>query len=268
MTASRVVAFEGELVEGWVRKAQRRIDGQVSDAVLAGGGRRFDVRTQLHTDVADAPYGRFMVAWPDGSLDPAISHLADSEFFLALLELAYADALAEEPGLRETLRDGSRLEIAITNDVLQVQAAGPPGRYGMIRHHALMHWAATAWLDDPASRRWFRLYEMLAQKASHDGQGRLTAEQLDAAEDEAFAVFDRLARATYDAEEARSLLGEVEQLRPVLTYLRHAAVAIAVLERSRQQSRGRSVEGFLSDQLVGGYREPEYLAQAWQRLLG
>jgi hypothetical protein len=263
-----VVAFDSELVESWVSKAQRRIDGQVSDAVLAGGGRRFDVRTQVQTNVAEAPYGRFMVAWPDGSLDPGISHLADSQFFLALLELAYADALAAEPGLREALHDGSRLEIAITNDVLQVQAAGPPGRYGMIRHHALVHWAATAWLDDPASQRWFRLYEVLAQQASRDGQGLLTAQQLDAAEDEAFAVFERLASATYDAEAARSLLDDAEQLRPVLAYLRHAAVAIAVLERSRQQSQDPSVEGFLSDQLVRAYRDPQYLAEAWQCLLG
>jgi len=139
MTSSRVVDFEPRLVDSWVDKAQGRIDGQVGDAVVEGGGRCYAVATVLVPGESDSPYGRFMVAWPDESDEPVIHHLPDADFFLSLLELSYADALAAEPELREALLDGSRLEIAITNDVLQVQAAGPPGSYGMVRHHALMH---------------------------------------------------------------------------------------------------------------------------------
>jgi hypothetical protein len=238
----------------------------VSDAVIQGGGRRLAVRTELVTDVSDAPYGRFMVAWPDASDDRVIRHLAGADFFLELLELSYADALAAEPDLVRALRDGSRLELAITNDVLQVQAAGPPGRYSMIRHHALMHWAATAWLDRSAADRWFRLYEVLALQLSHGGREVPSAHTLDDVEDEAFAAFVRLSSATYDAAGARSVLDDEASLRPILIYLRYAAVAIAVLERSRQSSE-LSPERFLAHQLVRQYRQPDYLVDQWQRLL-
>jgi hypothetical protein len=267
MTDSRVVDFEPDIVDRWVNKAQERIDGHVGDAVVEGGGRCYAVATALVPDVSKAPYGRFMVAWPDESDEPVIHHLPDGEFFLFLLELSYADALAAEPELREALLDGSRLEIAITNDVLQVQAAGPPGRYSMIRHHALMHWAATAWLDGPAADRWFRIYEVLAQQLSQGEHEVPGAQQLDEAEDEAFAVFERLGSATRDAQTARSMLADEASLRPVLTYLRYAAVAIAVLERSRRQS-DMSTEGFLAQEILRSYREPDYLAEEWQRQLG
>jgi hypothetical protein len=265
---SRAVNFEPRLVDSWVSKAQGRIDGQVSEAIVEGGGRRFAVRTDLVPDISEAPYGRFMVAWPDESDERVIHHLADSDFFLSLLELSYADALSAEPALREALRDGSRLEIAITNDVLQVQASGPPGRYSMIRHHALMHWAATAWLEPPAADRWFRLYDVIARHLSQGDHGVPNAQQLDVVEDEAFGVFERLASGTCDAEAARSVLDDEASLRPVLAYLRYAAAAIAVLERSRRQSSDTSTEGFLARELVRAYREPEYLVEEWQRQLG
>jgi hypothetical protein len=64
------------------------------------------------------------------------------------------------------------------------------------------------------------------------------------------------------------VLRDEASLLPVLTYLRYAAVAIAVLERSRRQSPDPSTEGFLAGQLVRAYREPAYLAQEWQHHLG
>lgn len=63
------------------------------------------------------------------------------------------------------------------------------------------------------------------------------------------------------------MLADEASLRPVLTYLRYAAVAIAVLERSRRQSSDPSTEGFLAREILRAYREPDYLAEEWGRLL-
>ena len=64
MTVPCADVFDSDVVAGWVKKAQARID-PVSEAVVTGGGRRLDVRTELVSDVREAPHGLFMVAWPD-----------------------------------------------------------------------------------------------------------------------------------------------------------------------------------------------------------
>ena len=48
-----------------------------------------------------------------------------------------------------------RLWIGIANDVMQLFVTDPPpGTYSMVRHHALMLAAATAWLGPAASHAW------------------------------------------------------------------------------------------------------------------
>ena len=64
------------------------------------------------------------------------------------------------------------------------------------------------------------------------------------------------------------MLGDTAGLEPILAYLRDAAVAIALLERSRLQSPDPAPERFLAEQLVRHYREPDYLMQEWQRSFG
>lgn len=149
----------------WIEKAQLRTD-PLRDAIAAAGGRSRRVTARSVHDVRDAAFGNFMLSWlvPHGE-DVELDHLPDGRFFLRLLELSYRPLFGRKPELRGCLLDGSRLELAFTNDVLQAQVAGPPGRYSMVRHHALVLHAATHWLDEPGRTRWLQIYNRVTALA-------------------------------------------------------------------------------------------------------
>ncbi|HKC26968.1 MAG TPA: hypothetical protein VKB75_03045 [Jatrophihabitans sp.] len=246
----------------WIAKAQHRVD-QLRDAVLASGGASRRVVAECVTDVAQAPFGNFMLSWPlDRHDDMVLGHLPDGAFFLRLLELAYRPALDRRPDLRRCLQDRSRLEMAFTNDVLQVQAAQPPGAYSMIRHHALVLHAAEHWLDGPARDRWLQLYETIADEVA----GRYAAADLADIEDAAFADFARLAGQTLDADAADELLADSGQLKNIIDYQLTAAAAIAVLERHRVTRGPAEMSAWMAQQLSAAAAE-DYLLDLWQALL-
>jgi len=76
-----------------------------------------------------------------------------------------------------------RVWIGIANDVLQLFVVDPPpGTYSMVRHHALMLAAATAWLGPAAIRSW---------RAAHRAAGAAFAQSCDRPLHEALEAAER-----------------------------------------------------------------------------
>jgi len=105
--------------------------------------------------------GSIIPAWPirqaDGSV--VIEYVEDWSALLAGL-LAAMCADPRSAALRGAWQAdpvvlAQRVWIGIANDVLQLFVADPPpGTYSMVRHHALMLAAATAWLGPAPIRTW------------------------------------------------------------------------------------------------------------------
>jgi len=263
---SAVTAISSADTRRWIAKAQQRVD-PLRGVIHATGGRSRTVRAHCVSGIREAAYGNFMLSWPV-PLGPDVTtlrHLPDGAFFLKLLDLAYRPELAVLPHLRECLLDGSRLELAFTNDVLQVQAAGPPGPYSMVRHHALVLHAATHWLDEPARTRWLELCEAVATSLSGELPGPLSSARLDDVEGRAFADLEALAARTIDPADAAALLAEPGRLTNVVEFHRVATAAIAVLERNRLR-RGGSLLDWQTEQIAAAARD-DYLREDWERLL-
>ncbi|HET6502566.1 MAG TPA: hypothetical protein VFG87_17565 [Amycolatopsis sp.] len=254
-------SISDELATAWIAKAQPLVDP------LLPGQPPVTVHARGVPDPANAPYGAFMMGWPEPAGSGfVLGHLVDCEFFLALLRRCYADVLAARPGLGLALDDRSRLEVALTNDVLQVRAPGPPEPYSMIRHHALMLFAATDWLAEPARSRWFEIYEAVAAGLTADGAKPPSPAEIADTEAAAFADFIALAPESVDPEGARRLLAG-PRLDAVLRYQTLAAAAIGVLARECGNRSGTDREEWFRDQLATGYRDPDYLLEDWERLL-
>jgi hypothetical protein len=250
----------------WIAKAQQRVD-PLRDAIIGTGGVSRRVVASCVKEVADAPFGNFMLSWPiDHGDDVVLGHLPDAAFFLRLLEVAYRPAFDRRPDLRACLHDRSRLEMAFTNDVLQVQAASPPGPYSMIRHHALVLHAAAHWLDEPARSRWLQLCEVVAEVSQAAPGGRFAAAELADVEAAAFADFARLAEQSRDPVAAAELLADGGQIANIVDYQVAAAAAIAVLERDRLTHGPGEMHDWMAQQLSAAAAD-DYLLELWRTLL-
>jgi hypothetical protein len=266
MSTSTVTAITAANTEAWIAKAQILVD-PLRDSIAATGGASRRVAAQPVRDAGQALYGNLMLSWPETTDDHVIlHHLPSGALFLRLLAQAYRPVLKLRPQLEACLHDGSRLELAFTNDVLQVQAAAPPGPYSMVRHHALVMHAATHWLNEPARSRWFELYEGLASGLMSERTAPPTAEELRQVEESAFVDFRRFAADTVDAGTSSVLLADHDALRNILQYTVFAGVAIAVLERHRLSTGAEDWVAWMADQLAAAARD-DYLLEEWGCLL-
>jgi hypothetical protein len=245
----------------WVAKGRLRagpllaLAGGVADPAMVLPGRVEHSQDWL--------YGNFMLAWLDPGADPRrVRHLPDGSFFLALLRRAYEPVLAARPELSALLTGTSRLEMSLTNDVLQIQLRGREEGYSMIRHHALMLFYAALWLDEPYRTQWLDLYDGLVTFV--DGHAPALPE-LAATETAAFADFTALAPRTLTPAEGKELL-ESPELASILDYQLYAGVAIGLLWREYRVLPEAEREAWHRDQLSERYLRPDYLEKNWTDL--
>ena len=216
----------------------------------------------------DAVLGGFMPCWPeDLGATRVIHHLPDAGFFLALLERAYSPVLAKRPELRSLLYDGSRVEIAFTNDVLQAQLRGEWQPYSMIRHHALMLFHGLLWLDEPARAGWAALYQAVAEYTVSRPGGAPPPRRLADVEAAAFADFERLAPRTSDPVQAADLLDDDRALAAVVEYQLLASTAVFLLWRDHQNQPEQRRLSWQHHELAHGYGRPDYLTRRWAAIL-
>jgi hypothetical protein len=253
-------------VQGWLMKARA-----ASEALLEHAGKAAHpglVTTRLVDGLHEAAFGNFMLCWPeDRGGDRVIHHLPDAGFFLTLLEKAFAPVLAGRSELRELIYDGSRIEVAFTNDVLQAQLRGDWEPYSMIRHHALMLFHGLLWLDEPVRSRWVELYEALAEHVVARDGGPPSILRLAEAEATAFADFTRLAGRTHDPADAAALLDDEQELAVVLEYQVLAAMAVLVLWRDYQRQPEERRISWQHNEIAEGYGRQDYLERRWTELL-
>ena len=179
---------------------------------------------------AQARGGSLVPAWPlrqtDGTV--TIEYVAD---WGALLAGWLATVGPPRRALAEDLvRSGQRLWIGIGNDVVQLFVADPPaGQYSMVRHHALLLAAATAWLGPAARRAWGAAHESAAEAFV----GRLGGRPLWAAIEAAERGLDRLAadpRAQQPAAVVLDWLDEDRASRAAyVDYLAAASLGVAAV---------------------------------------
>ena len=213
------------------------------------------------------PYGNFMVGWLDRS--PAgrfIRHVPDASFFKQLLGRTYAPVLDRRPDLAELLTDQSRLEMSVTNDILQIQLDGLEDGYSMVRHHALMLFFAALWLEEPRRAQWLDLYDELVTYADSRPEGRPDLEELAQAEVRAFEDFVTLAPRTLETTTAQELLADEHALVHILDYQLYAAVAIGLLWRDYRAVPATERELWQRTHLSDLYLRPDYLDQIWMDL--
>lgn len=244
----------------WVAKGQhkaRSMLGLAGDAAVPA-----EVRAVAVTEPSEAPYGNFMLTWPEshGAVQ-LIRHVSDGAFFLRLLAQLYEPVMRRQPHLRGLLRDGTRLELSFTNDVLQVQLRTVPSGYSMIRHHALMLFYGTLWFDAPARDQWFALYEALVDEVVADRAGLRSVAELEEVEGSAFADFERFADRSFEPAAATGLLKDRKALAAIESYLTYAAVAIAALRRDYLACAPEQREQWHREQLGHGYSRPDYLVE-------
>lgn len=224
------------------------------------------VRAREAESLDDAPHGAFMLTWPQRTEHEAvINHLADCRPFLGLYNLLLHDLPDEGRPFQAVLKDGTRLRIAITNDVLQVLATGPSGTYSMIRHHALMFFVAHLWLPIENQPVWGSLYHSSVGLAARryrasDAFGH-PRRYLDELERGAFAALDRLAANLSRADAAPKPSDPDTQL--VLSYMHAANAAVAVLIDAYDAVTPKDRPEWLVSQLAVGYREDAFLVDAW-----
>lgn len=248
--------------EVWAEKGRRRSERPLQ---LAGPvANCAPVAVVTATDSDEWPYGNFMVGWLDrGPQGRWIRHVPDASFFLQLLSRAYEPVLTRRPDLAEVLTDQSRLEMSVTNDILQIQLDGLERDYSMIRHHALMLFFSALWLDEPRRSQWLDLYDELVSYADARPGGRPGLEELARIETDAFQDFVGLAPQTLDPQDARRLLESDTALDRILDYQVYAAVAIGLLWRDYRSLPGSERENWQREHLSSLYLRNDYLEQNW-----
>jgi hypothetical protein len=246
----------------WTEKGCRRAAEMLP---LAGDlARPSAVRHETVSDPGLWPYGRFMGAWLDESSQPRVlRHLPEVTFFMQLLTLAYEPVLTGCANRRSVMAGSSRLEVSLTNDALQIQMVTLDPGYSMVRHHALMLFEATLWLDEPERSVWLGIYDDLVTAMDASPAGRPSLAELASIEADAFADFTELAPRTIAPEDAAALLEDRIRLRRILDYQRCAAVAIGLLWRDYRDSPVDDRQRWHREHLSSGYVQPDYLEKEW-----
>jgi hypothetical protein len=242
------------MVEAWIAKAGIHADELLA---LPGVPAAPSPVASRAAPPGDAPYGRFMLSWPatDGGVR-VINHLPDGEFFLDLLRRVYAPVFAERADLARALDDGSRLEMAVTNDVLQVQLDQLAEGYSMIRHHALMLFESVTWLDPPAGQRWAAIFTACIGLAMRGRPAAPSPAELTRIERSGFAAMSECAPAATSSG-AWELL-PATAVRAIAEYHLWASAAIGVLCRGYAGAAAAERTDWHRRQL-GRYRDPDYL---------
>lgn len=172
--------------------------------------------------------GSIIPAWPmrraDGSV--VIEYVDDWGALLAGFLVATGAAQSDAVVLTQ------RVWIGIANDVLQLFVADPPaGTYSMVRHHALMLVAATAWLGPAAISAWHAAH-VAAGAAFVRSCDRPLHEAIEAAERGLDTLLED-ERAHLPAARALAWLDNDSAARKLyLEYLGAASLGVAALLRS------------------------------------
>lgn len=208
-------------------------------------------------------YGPLMLSWfDDRTSRPRIYYLREHAIYLRMSARCFQEFLSCEDVWMAALSDGSRMRVAITNDVLQVMAPTPPGKYSMIRHHALMFLAATLWLPSEQKERWLEIYRCSLRavypelSAAYDLKGLLLE-----VEERAFFIFNQADALTSaeDADEAIAHLVDAE-IPGIARYMAYCYAAVGVLadRLERERMQGWSDDAWLARE-IARYRSDYYL---------
>lgn len=219
-------------------------------------------------DPAGWPYGNFMLTWLEPLVTPRTVHyLPDGGFFMEILRLVLQPVFAHSPDLKVVLGDSSRLEMALTNDVLQIQlrSVTRPDDYSMIRHHALMLFYASMWLESRIRSKWIRVFEASLSLLDSSESGRPTSAQLFDIERSGFECSKEFSEASMDAKEVTRLLSHPKVLKPFMDYQLVASAAIGLLWRQYRALSYSERTDWEREQLSTGYGHTNYLVEKWDQ---
>lgn len=222
-------------------------------------------------NTALAPYGPFMLSWFDGHThDATIYYLTDYGIYYALAERCFSAFLADDGLTSRALRGLARVRIAITNDVLQVMSPQAPGRYSMIRHHALVLFAATRWLPTPQRATWMAVYA--ASLTALRGRAHPNVEMrgfLDQVEDAALSTFEDHKASVRDVESAFHFVqDESASVARIADYLLYTSAAVGLVSDRWQaaMAAGWTEASWLAGE-IRRYHCDDYLLEAFERLV-
>ena len=259
--AARVAGWIGEVTP----KAIELVNwmGPVVDASVT-------VRARPTRDFSLAPYGPFMLSWFEGHRpDPMIHYLTDYRIYFALCHWCFRGFGIDSMVASRALSNLTRLRIAVTNDVLQVMSPTAPGRYSMIRHHALMLFTATRWLSSRQRSTWLAVYTQAAAALCRQGVagGGDLRECLDRVEDDAMEAFAEYRSSASDLAAARRLFQSSDAgMRRIADYLlyTHAAVWLVDERYRRALASGWSERSWVAAEICR-YRSDGYLLEEFAR---
>jgi hypothetical protein len=193
--------------------------------------------------------------------------LVDCRPFLRLYERLLEELPPADGRFRTVVEDGSRLRVAVTNDVLQVLSPGPSGHYSMIRHHALVLLAAHLWLPAAQQPLWASLYRAsvgpAAQRYRASAAFGSPRPYLDRLERHAFAALDELALPAAHPRWDGEVGARDARVRLVLDYMHAANAAVAVLLDRFEAVAPKDRTRWLQRELATAYRADEFLVNWW-----
>lgn len=109
-------------------------------------------------------FGQLMPAWPETEQRPVTIYALDNwAVCLYLLRNTVGEPEGATRTVDQLFRDHSRIQVGITNDVIQAFVNYPPVKsYSFVRHHALMLFLGILWLPEQQKRGWFQIMDWCA----------------------------------------------------------------------------------------------------------
>ena len=121
-----------------------------------------DLPVTVHVVSAEeSSHGQLMPAWPVIEKRPVPIYVLENwGLFLYLLRATVGEPAESTQWVDRLFCDRSRIQVGITNDVVQAFVNyPPPSSYSFVRHHALMLFLAILWLPEPQRSGWLQILD-------------------------------------------------------------------------------------------------------------
>ena len=211
--------------------------------------------------VEEGKFGQLMPAWPVTDARPVpIYILKNWGLALFLLRATVGEPAGASAAVDALFRDHSRIQIGITNDVLQGFVGDPP-RYSFVRHHALMLFLATLWLPEPQRRGWLEIFGYCSRTL--DRECRLSAESdplgwLEAAAAAGARILAEHGPSTRHDEGVATFLTNRSLLAEYLPYLGATSLAVAALAHQHDLCPPDERPAWRTRQVTAGHADPDF----------
>lgn len=182
----------------------------------------------------DGIFGQLMPAWPMTGQRPVTIYVLDNwGFYLYLLRNTVSEPEEATRIVDQLFCDSSRIQVGITNDVIQAFVNHPPApSYSFVRHHALMLFLGILWLPERQQRGWLEIMNWCSRTLCREYRLHEMADPLKWIDTIALTgnrILEEYGPSTRTDEGVAALLNNKAVLAEFFPYLGATSLAIASL---------------------------------------